>query len=93
MNFAESRTLSEILEHSWKAQDFFNEYLQLKSDIILGYKDRDYYFRINNEEKFVQTHEELLEKIARLKFVLNQLKVVHGVQMEDLILLSVGVDV
>ena len=93
MNFAESRTLTDILEQSWKAQDFFNEYLQLKSDIILGYKDRDYYFRMNNEEKFVQTHEELLEKIAKLKFVLNQLKVVHGVQMEDLILLSVGVDV
>lgn len=93
MNFAENRTLTEILESSWKAQDFFNDYLQLKSDIILGYKDRDYYFRINNEEKFAQTHEELVKKVNALKFVLNQLKVVHGVQMEDLILLSVGVDV
>lgn len=93
MNFGEIRKLGEILESSWQAQDYFNEYLILKEAIIQGHKEQDYYFRKNDKEKFMQNGEELFKKIDRLKFILNQLRINHGVNMEDLILLSVGVDV
>lgn len=81
---------------SWVAQDFYNEYLTLKTDIAESVKVLNYQKNISGTitEKGIQELESKIhEKATRLRFVLNQLKVVHGIALEDLILLSVGVDV
>lgn len=78
---------------SWQAQDYYNEYLTLKTEISHLINSRDHFFR-NSKPKEVQEYQHSIdEKVDRLKFVLNQLNVVHGISMENLILLSIGVDI
>jgi hypothetical protein len=80
---------------SWMAQDLYNEYLELKTDIQESVKNVDYIKRVGTvSEEVIKTKEEKIqEKVARLKVVLNELKVFHKVAMEDLILLSIGIEV
>lgn len=80
----------------WMAQDLYNEYLDLKTDISERVKVLEYQKNISGTitEKGIKEFEYTTnEKVARLREILNQLKVVHGVAMEDLILLSIGIDI
>jgi hypothetical protein len=79
---------------SWLAQDFYNEYLKMKVDISESIKSLDYckLRDVLTEEVIKAREEKIAEKVARLKVILNHLKL-SGVSMEDLILLSIGVDV
>ncbi|UML50993.1 hypothetical protein MKS87_11410 [Bacillus subtilis] len=80
---------------SWQAQDLYNEYLELKVDIsekIINLEFVKSMGEVTAEE--VTTRENSInEKVMRLRTVLNQLRVEHNVQLEDLIILSLGVDV
>ncbi|WCK57183.1 hypothetical protein PP175_28765 (plasmid) [Aneurinibacillus sp. Ricciae_BoGa-3] len=69
----------------WIAQEFYNEYLRLKEEIFNLTKYVQY-------EKNAELEAKLEEKVKRLRFVLQQLKL-NGVALEDLILLSIGVEV
>lgn len=85
--------MSLLAGKHWQAQDFYNEYLRLKTEIPELISGRDHLFRHNKEKEVQDFQISIDEKVERLKLVLNQLKVVHGVAMEDLILLSIGVDI
>lgn len=68
----------------WVAQEFYNEYLELKEEILqltafLKYK------------KDSVIKEKLDEKVERMRFVLASLKE-NNVPLENLILLSLNVD-
>ncbi|MGK9266519.1 hypothetical protein KXR56_07580 [Bacillus inaquosorum] len=80
---------------SWQAQDLYNEYLELKVDIsekIINLEFVKSMGEVTAEE--VTTRENSInEKVMRLRTVLNQLRVEHNVQLEDLIILSLGVDI
>lgn len=80
---------------SWQAQDLYNEYLELKVDIsekIINLEFVKSMGEITTEE--VTTRENSInEKVMRLRTVLNQLRVEHNVQLEDLIILSLGFDI
>ncbi|MGD1416395.1 hypothetical protein [Bacillus stercoris] len=80
---------------SWQAQDLYNEYLELKVDIsekIINLEFVKSMGEITAEE--VATRENSInEKVMRLRTVLNQLRVEHNVQLEDLIILSFGFDI
>ncbi|KXJ35293.1 hypothetical protein AX282_06095 [Bacillus spizizenii] len=80
---------------SWQAQDLYNEYLELKVDIsekIINLEFVKSMGKVTAEE--VTTRENSInEKVMRLRTVLNQLRVEHNVQLEDLIILSLCVDV
>ncbi|MCR4362132.1 hypothetical protein JDW21_18865 [Bacillus subtilis] len=80
---------------SWQAQDLYNEYLELKVDIsekIINLEFVKSMGEITAEE--VATRENSInEKVMRLRTVLNQLRVEHNVQLEDLIILSLGFDI
>ncbi|MFS0657416.1 hypothetical protein AB1L07_02160 [Niallia alba] len=80
---------------SIQAQEYFNEYLDLKVDIDERVKNLNY---MKNTGKLtvdeVESRQvEINIKVERLLYVLNKLNVVHGVLFEDLILLSIGVDI
>lgn len=82
-------------QKSWLAQDFYNEYLELKTDIAERVKIVDYQKHVSSTMTNAGLEEldmELHQKVKRLRFVLNQLKLVHGIALEDLILLSIGID-
>lgn len=80
---------------SFMAQEYYNEYLDLKTDIADRVKNLQVMkqFGTVTEEGVKLKEDKLNEKVARLRVVLNELKIVHGVAMEDLILLSIGIDV
>lgn len=82
-----------MLLKSIVAQEFYNEYLELKQSIGELINERDYFTRIKRTKYVSECQGKIDDKVERLKLVLNQLKVVHGVSMEDLILLSIGIDV
>ena len=77
----------------WKAREFFNEYLELKRDIQELVQHQEYFARHNRTKEVKDYQVDIDAKVERLKFVLNNLKVIHGIAMEDLILLSIGIDV
>jgi hypothetical protein len=80
-------------DKSWLAQDFYNEYLKLKVDISESIKNLEWMKSNGTTEEGIKVREDRInEKVARLKIILNHLKL-SGVSMEDLILLSIGVDV
>lgn len=83
-----------ILENKgWMAQDFYNEYLELKVKISELVKTKEHFERNRQPRKVIQEIEvELNEKVSRMRFVLEQFKY-NGIALEDLILLSIGVDV
>lgn len=85
--------MSLLAGKHWQAQDYYNEYLRLKTEIPELINSRDYFFRHNKEKEVQEFQVSIDEKVERLKLVLNQLKLVHGIAMEDLILLSIGVDI
>ena len=70
----------------WIAQEFYNEYLDLKQDITT--LNHYIFYRDSTPEM----EAELNDKIKMLKFVLNQLES-NGVKMTDLILLSMNIDI
>ncbi|PLS19314.1 hypothetical protein CVD28_02560 [Bacillus sp. M6-12] len=78
---------------SWMAQDLYNEYLDLKTEIPQLINSRDHFFRHQKMKEVKEFQESIDEKVKRFKTILNELKVVHGIAMEDLILLSIGIDV
>ncbi|MFS0657420.1 hypothetical protein AB1L07_02180 [Niallia alba] len=81
---------------NWMAQDLYNEYLELKADIAERVKVLEYQKNISGtitEKGIKELEDKNSEKAARLRKVLNELKVVHGIAMEDLILLSIGIDI
>lgn len=83
-----------LLENKgWIVQDFFNEYLDLKRDIQELVQHQQHFARHNRTKEVNDYQVDIDEKVKRLKFVLNELKFVHGIAMEDLILLSIGIDV
>jgi hypothetical protein len=83
-----------ILENKgWMAQDFYNEYLELKVKISELVKTKEHFERHRQPRKVIEEIEvELNEKVSRMRFVLEQFKY-NGIALEDLILLSIGVDV
>lgn len=83
-----------LLENKgWLAQDFYNEYLKLKVEISELIQNQKYFARHDKQKEVQDYQNEIDEKVDRLKLVLNQLRVVHGISMENLILLSIGIDV
>lgn len=79
---------------SWQAQDLYNEYLELKVDISEKIINLEFVKSMEVTAEEVTTRENSInEKVMRLRTVLNQLRVEHNVQLEDLIILSLGVDV
>lgn len=85
-----------LLENKgWEAQDLYNEYLDLKQDISKRIQNLEYQVSMGNlTSDGVYFKQDIIdEKVDRLKVILNHMKVLHGISMEDLILLSIGVDV
>ncbi|RHW31869.1 hypothetical protein [Oceanobacillus profundus] len=78
---------------SWMTEELYNQYLQLKTEIPQLIKARDFYVSKQSDLGILDYQNSIDEKVERLKYILNQLKVVHGIAMEDLILLSIGIDV
>ncbi|URJ76337.1 hypothetical protein MF621_004043 (plasmid) [Bacillus velezensis] len=80
---------------SWQAQDLYNEYLELKVIISEKVINLEYVKSIGEvtPEEITTRENSINEKVVRLRTVLNQLRVEHNVQLEDLIILSLGVDV
>lgn len=80
---------------SWKAQDLYNEYLELKVDISQEAINLEFIKSMGEvtAEEVTTRKNSINEKVMRLRTVLNQLKVEHNVQLEDLIILSLGVDI
>lgn len=78
---------------SWVAQDLYNEYLQLKTEIPHLINSRDHFFRHEKAKEVQEFQQSIDKKVDRLKIILSQLKIEHGIKMEDLILLSIGIDV
>ena len=74
----------------WIAQEFYNEYLELKCDIASFTRQLEYP-RLD-EDMRLYLEDQLDEKVDRMRFVLNELKS-KGVNPEDLILLSLGVNI
>lgn len=67
----------------WIAQEFYNEYLELKTEIS---------DMTHNHLRHDQLEKDLATKVKRMRFVLQELQS-NKVRLEDLILLSIGVDV
>jgi hypothetical protein len=67
----------------WIAQEYYNEYLELKEEI---------YSLTHNYLWHDELEKDLNEKVKRMRFVLKQLQD-NKVQLEDLILLSIGVEI
>ncbi|MCY8063866.1 hypothetical protein MOC76_16370 [Bacillus spizizenii] len=80
---------------SWQAQDLYNEYLELKVDISEKVINLEFVKSMGEvtAEEATTRENSINEKVMRLRTVLNQLRVEHNVQLEDLIILSLGVDV
>lgn len=80
---------------SLQAQEYYKEFLELKIDIEERIKNLNYMKSVGTitEEGIQFKQDKIDEKVERFKFVLNQLKVFHEVSMEDLILLSLGIEV
>ena len=78
---------------SWQAQEYYNEYLELKRDLLELVQHRNHFKPYNKPDVLHAYQITINEKVKRLKFVLNELKVVHEIALEDLILLSIGIDV
>ncbi|MCY9273550.1 hypothetical protein MOF24_17850 [Bacillus inaquosorum] len=80
---------------SWQAQDLYNEYLELKVIISEKVINLEYVKSIGEvaPEEITTRENSINEKVMRLRTVLNQLRVEHNVQLEDLIILSLGVDI
>lgn len=80
---------------SWQAQDLYNEYLELKVIISEKVINLEYVKSIGEvtSEEITTRENSINEKVVRLRTVLNQLRVEHNVQLEDLIILSLGVDI
>jgi hypothetical protein len=70
---------------SWMAQEYYNEYLIMKQEIS------ELNVVLNSRFGTPQDEAKLIQEIARFKYVLSMLKE-QGVDMADLILLSIGVD-
>lgn len=83
-----------MVQKDWKAQNYYNEYMSLKVEISEMTKN----FRFIESTGTVLPQEieirkeKINEKIERFKFILHQLKLC-GVDLQDLILLSVGVEI
>lgn len=75
---------------NWQVQDYFNEYLELKDDLLKKTSDLEVYKRFNLPEK-EDTINSIKEKSERLMYVLEQLEL-SGVSMKDLVILGCGVD-
>lgn len=71
------------------AQEYYNEYLKLKEEVSYLINSRTH---VLNQEEILNIHQKIDSKVERLRFILYQLKETHGVAMEDLILLSIGVE-
>ncbi|MCY7947667.1 hypothetical protein P8891_11560 [Bacillus atrophaeus] len=80
---------------SWQAQDLYNEYLELKVIISEKVINLEYVKSIGEvtPEEIATRENSINEKVMRLRTVLNQLRVEHNVQLEDLIILSLGFDI
>ncbi|MEC1289450.1 hypothetical protein P9B58_04045 [Bacillus mojavensis] len=80
---------------SWQAQDLYNEYLELKVIISEKVINLEYIKSIGEvtPEEITTREKSINEKVMRLRTVLNQLRVEHNVQLEELIILSLGVDI
>ncbi|MCY7943931.1 hypothetical protein MOC02_07405 [Bacillus inaquosorum] len=80
---------------SWQAQDLYNEYLELKVDISEKVINLEFVKSMGEvtPEEITTRENSINEKVVRLRTVLNQLRVEHNVQLEDLIILSLGVDI
>lgn len=86
--------MSLLDNKGWQAQDLYNEYLELKTDIAERVKVLEYQKNVIGtitEKGIKELEDKNSEKVARLRIVLNELKLFHGVAMEDLILLSIGI--
>jgi len=75
----------------WIAQEFYNEYLNLKAEISELARNKEYFER-NNHENSEEIEKTLKEKVSRMRFVLQQLKL-NGVSLEYLFFLDLGVDI
>lgn len=66
-----------LLENkSWQTQDYFNEYLSLKEDIVRLSIGMD--------------NDALKEKVDRMKYIIEQLKL-KGIRVEELLFLAMNV--
>ena len=80
-----------LVGKGWIAQEFYNEYLSLKMELSELTTNQEYFKRTNREKEIQEYQIAIDEKVEKLKFVLQELKT-NGVKMEDLILLSIGID-
>lgn len=77
---------------SWAVQDFYNEYLKLKIEIPELVNSRNHFKMYNKHNEIKELQTSIDVKVNRLKFVLDQLEL-NRVSMQDLIFLSIGIDV
>lgn len=77
---------------SWMTHEFYHEYLELKTKIQELVTAKNHFARQNDLETQCEIEQQLTVKVDRLQHILCWLKQ-GGVKPEDLILLSLGVDV
>lgn len=85
--------MSFLANKTWKAQEYYNEYLDLKQELVrLTSQDIDRYKEANQDSVVEYLEKEISKKSKELDFVLEQLELC-GVSMKDLIKLGCGLDV
>jgi hypothetical protein len=77
---------------NWETQNYYNEYLELKSSIIHLKNTIDFIKSKTIPEEIEKKEELLATKIDRVKFVLEQLEL-RKVDLKELILLAMNVDI
>jgi len=86
--------MSLLINKGWMAQDYYNQYLSLKYEIGKLTTEQLVNKRIGaHADVCEQTTNTLNERIKQLHFVVQQLTIVCGIDMMDLLMLSIGVDV
>lgn len=74
----------------WKAQEYYNNYLELKEDLAeVNHNIRTNFYDVYNLKQWYARREDIIEQLHVTLEMLDLL----GVSMKDLVLLSAGVDV
>lgn len=74
---------------SWQVQEYYNRYLELKSEISTLMRNDAFGFDDGIDEAEAET--ELDNKVKEFQSTLSNMKL-HGIKMEDLIMLSIGIE-
>lgn len=74
--------------------EYFNEYLELKQEIpnLVLRKENPQWFNLDEEQQ-KKVEVELEEKVRRIRVLIEYMKFHDGVTAEQLLLLSMGVEV